>query len=70
MIEYDDFTPFEKPKRQAFDLPRVLREISISYDGGRLSVYMNGQEVYKNMLASNDFCVTINGEDLPDDNAS
>jgi hypothetical protein len=34
--------------------------ISFSYDGGRLNIYVDGEEVYSSMLAGNDFSVTLN----------
>lgn len=67
MLEYEDYTSSDKPERKAFDFPRVLKDMNICYDGGRLHIYINNQEVYTNMLASNDFSITLNSEELPDE---
>ncbi|QAX97676.1 hypothetical protein ASswx1_30 [Aeromonas phage Asswx_1] len=37
-----------------------LQRIEISYDGGRLSVYIDGVKAYGNMCSGDDFHLTIN----------
>lgn len=36
-----------------------VANVSVSYDGGRLLVYVNGKEVYKNMGCSHDVAVSL-----------
>ncbi len=40
-------------------LPEKVESIFVSYDGGRLSISINGKDFYDNMCASNDFSVEI-----------
>lgn len=40
-------------------LPLELQHLSVFYDGGRLQILINGEEVYKNLSAGDDFNVTM-----------
>lgn len=46
-------------EKQQVSLPEKLKNIQVSYDGGRLYLYINDVEVYTNLGAGNDFSVTI-----------
>lgn len=61
MINYTSFSS-EEEETIGFILPEKVKDISIGYDGGRLSIFINGKEVYVNMCAGNDFSVDINSD--------
>jgi len=50
----------EEETKENICVSKIKNNISFSYDGGRLSISIDGEEVYKNMGAGIDFSVTIN----------
>ena len=42
-----------------YKLPEKITDFEVSYDGGRLTVYVNGEEVFYTALAGNDFTITV-----------
>lgn len=58
MIDYQDFPSGEQHKVD-FDIPEKVKSITMSYDGGRFFIYINGVEVYGNMTAGTDFNIEI-----------
>ncbi|MNQ73077.1 hypothetical protein D3C85_878000 [compost metagenome] len=47
-----------------FKFPDEVKEVSFSYDGGRVSVYINGEQVFYTTLGGNDCCVTLTNDPL------
>lgn len=58
MIEYQDFVDGRK-KKIDFSMPEKVKSINVTYDGGRLNIYINDAEVYGDMTAGIDFNVDI-----------
>ena len=58
MIEYRNFDTTEKSKID-FNMPEKVKSINVTYDGGRLYIYINGVEVYGDVSAGIDFDVNI-----------
>ena len=58
MIEYQDYADGIK-KKIDFSMPEKVKSITVTYDGGRLNIYINGSEVYGSMTAGIDFNVDI-----------
>jgi hypothetical protein len=42
-----------------YKLPEKVEKMSFSYDGGRLSIYINGEEAYQAYFGTRDCCVEI-----------
>ena len=42
-----------------YKLPEKVTDFEVSYDGGRLSVYVNGEQVFYTPLAGNDCNIFI-----------
>lgn len=59
MIEYQDFARREKRQKIDFNMPEKVKSINVTYDGGRLNIYINGVEAYGDMAAGDDFDVDI-----------
>ena len=58
MIEYQDYVDGRK-KKIDFKMPKKVKSITVTYDGGRLNIDINGVEVYGDMTAGIDFNVDI-----------
>lgn len=59
-LEYEDYS-YSKNETESIEVsvPEKLKTISISYDGGRFYLNMNGIEVYSNRCAGNDFSIDV-----------
>jgi hypothetical protein len=52
----------EYKETKAVKLPKNVESVSFSYDGGRLAVTVNGEQVYYTMLGGNDCRVEIDNK--------
>ena len=59
MITYESYGNSIEAQTSDKKLPEKVDSISVSYDGGRFSISINGKDFYNNMCASNDFSVEI-----------
>lgn len=60
MIIFQSYDTGEDISKEHYNIPDKVENISISYDGGRLHVWIGNEEVLSTMMAGNDFNVTIN----------
>ena len=42
------------------EIPEVVNNLYVAYDGGRLTININNEEIFSTMSAGNDCAVTIN----------
>ena len=42
-----------------YKLPEKVTDFEVCYDGGRLTVYVNGEQVFYNALAGNDCSIVV-----------
>jgi hypothetical protein len=47
---------------EVYNLPDKVTEVEFYYDGGRLSFYINGEQVFYTALAGNDCNLKVSGE--------
>ncbi len=59
MITFRSYNYGEEISKE-YKIPAKVENISISYDGGRLHVWIGDEEILSVMNAGNDFNVTIN----------
>lgn len=60
MINVSDYAGHSEPEfNEEYTLPEKIDRISFSYDGGRVSVYINGVEVFENNCMSSDFEIEL-----------
>jgi hypothetical protein len=59
MIKYESYENNPTIESAEYVLPDDVKSISFSYDGGRLNVFINGEEVYSSMSAGNDFNIQL-----------
>jgi hypothetical protein len=60
--KYHSYSDPHEDGEQRVAMPVEINSMDFSYDDGRLSVHINGIEVYRNGMASHDFNVTITRE--------
>ena len=61
-MEYNiNFESYDNGRHTTNDVfvAKPFENMEISYDGGRFSIYINGEQHYYTSLAGNDFSVTI-----------
>lgn len=58
-IIYSDWTNRIEDREDLIEIPDIIgvSNFSVSYDGGRISIHINGIDVYKSLSAGIDFCV-------------
>ena len=60
MIAHTDWDAAGAKKTTAYVLPERIETITVSHDGGRLFVSINGVEVFKAYDGTRDCCIEIN----------
>lgn len=58
MLEMTNYTTGEVHSK-AVQLPKEVRSLGFSYDGGRVSVSINGEQVFSSHEAGNDCCIEL-----------
>ena len=58
MVEFENYRE-QGDSSSVFTMPEKVNSISVNYDGGRLSIYINGKEAYQNSCAGDDFSVEL-----------
>ena len=58
MIEMTSYD-FGDKVTEDYTLPEKVKSFDVSYDGGRLTVYVNGEQVFYTALAGNDCCLSV-----------
>lgn len=61
MINFKNYSNNEEENKD-FVIPAKVQSIAVSYDEGRLYIYINDVEVYENIDAGVSFHVEISGE--------
>ena len=62
-----DVSEAEQPyMSQAFKLPLEVTSICVSHDGGRLTIEINGEQVFYACEGTRDCTVTLDSSPLPD----
>ena len=59
MIELDNYDHNGIGESRKYNLPKEIKKINFSYDGGRVSVFINDIEIYQSNCAGNDFSINI-----------
>lgn len=59
MITHVDFDSGNTFASKDVTLPRVIESISFSHDGGRVTICVNGEEVYSAMTGTRDCNILI-----------
>lgn len=68
MIRANDWDEYGKEVKIDYTLPDIVESIEISYDRGRLSLYINKEEVYYDMSGMSDFNIEVNNREvIPDE---
>lgn len=58
MIEFNSYSD-GSDETVSFRMPKEVKSIDVLYDGGRFTLCINGEGVYQNMCAGNDFAVFV-----------
>lgn len=59
MLTYYDYASFGKDETKPVTLPKDVKQISISYNGGRVNISINNKMIYENISAGDDFEVEL-----------
>lgn len=63
MIRHDDWDSLDDPHKEPYVLPERIDKIEFSYDGGRLAVTINDQEVYASVEGTRDCHITLDRDE-------
>lgn len=63
MIDFTDYQ-WDTSSEDSYTLPKEVTSIEVSYDGGRLGLYINGEEVFYTSSVGIDFNLIVNNNDL------
>lgn len=66
MIEHENFDEdYQAELAQDFQLPESITEICVAHDGGRLTIRINGIQVFFANEGTRDCLVTLNSKPIP-----
>lgn len=59
MINFTDFDRLTEQRDEEYTLPDKVEVIEVMYDRGRLSIYINKEEVFEDYSGASDFSALI-----------
>ena len=59
MLTYYDYSSNGEDETNQVTLPKDVKQISVSYDGGRVSISINNKIIYENISAGNAFEIEL-----------
>lgn len=63
MITHEDYDSHTTKIDKNYKLPENIDSVSFSHDGGRVYIYINGQEVFKSYTGTRDCEITLDRQE-------